>query len=203
MSFRKKFTPNRIVILLFIGLFVSYFSHVFQSLFGLNKQEEIAAIILIATAILWISEALPLYITSLAVLFFQILWLLPALLETGINATKEDFLIAFFGDITLLFMGGFVLAALLNKYGISRMIARSIIEKTGNSPSRVLLSLILVSSILSMWISNTATAAMMFAIVAPVVMDLPETSPFSKASLISFSQIRVIFFLISSISFFY
>ncbi len=181
MSFRKKFTPNRIVILLFIGLFVSYFSHVFQSLFGLNKQEEIAAIILIATAILWISEALPLYITSLAVLFFQILWLLPALVETGVNVTKEDFLIAFFGDITLLFMGGFVLAALLNKYGISRMIARSIIEKTGNSPSRVLLSLILVSSILSMWISNTATAAMMFAIVAPVVIDLPETSPFSKA----------------------
>jgi sodium-dependent dicarboxylate transporter 2/3/5 len=181
MSFRKNFTPNRIVIILFGGLLISYFSHIFQSFFGLSKQEEIAAIILIATAILWVSEALPLYITSLSVLFFQILWLLPALTETGIEATKEDFLIAFFGDITLLFMGGFVLAALLNKYGISRMIARSIIEKTGNSPSRVLLSLILVSSVLSMWISNTATAAMMFAIIAPVVIDLPETSPFSKA----------------------
>ena len=181
MSFRKKFTPNRLVILLLGVLFISFFSHFFQLFFGLSKQEEIAAIILIATAILWVSEALPLYITSLAVLFFQILWLLPVLVETGIEVTKEDFLIAFFGDITLLFMGGFVLAALLNKYGISRMIARSIIEKTGNSPSRVLLSLILVSSILSMWISNTATAAMMFAIIAPVIIDLPETSPFSKA----------------------
>lgn len=181
MSFRKKFTPNRVVILLLGGLLITYFSHVFQSLLGLSKEEEIAAIILIATAILWVSEALPLYITSLAVLFFQILWLLPALEETGIEATKEDFLIAFFGDITLLFMGGFVLAALLNKYGISRMIARNIIQKTGNSPAQVLLSLILVSAILSMWISNTATAAMMFAIIAPVIIDLPETSPFSKA----------------------
>ncbi len=181
MSFRKKFTPNKVVILLFGVLIISYFSHVFQSFLGLNKQEEISAIILIATAILWVSEALPLYITSLAVLFFQILWLLPVLEENGINASKEDFLIAFFGDITLLFMGGFVLASLLNKYGISRMIARSILEKTGNNPSSVLLSLILVSSILSMWISNTATAAMMFAIIAPVIIDLPETSPFSKA----------------------
>ncbi len=123
MSFRKSFTPNRLVILLFGGLIISYFSHIFQSLLGLSRSEEVAAIILISTAILWISEALPLYITSLAVLFFQILWLLPVLQEVGIEATKEDFLIAFFGDITLLFMGGFVLAALLNKYGISRMIA--------------------------------------------------------------------------------
>ena len=98
MSFRKSFTPNRLVILLFGGLIISYFSHIFQSLLGLSRSEEVAAIILISTAILWISEALPLYITSLAVLFFQILWLLPVLQEVGIEATKEDFLIAFFGD---------------------------------------------------------------------------------------------------------
>ena len=73
MSFRKSFTPNRLVILLFGGLIISYFSHIFQSLLGLSRSEEVAAIILISTAILWISEALPLYITSLAVLFFQIL----------------------------------------------------------------------------------------------------------------------------------
>lgn len=162
-------------------LIVSYQFHVFQHLFGLEEQEEISTIILIATAILWITEALPLYITSLGVLFFQIIWLLPALQEKSIEATKQDFLISFFGDLTLLFMGGFVLAALLNKYGISRIIARTIIKRTGNSPSSVLLSIIIVSSVLSMWLSNTATAAMMFAIIAPVMISLPDTSPFSKA----------------------
>lgn len=181
MSIRKPFTPNFIVLILIGLLIVSYQFHVFHLLFGLEKQEEISTIILIATAILWVSEALPLYITSLAVLFFQIIWLLPALHETGIEASKEDFLISFFGDLTLLFMGGFVLAALLNKYGISRIIARRIIERTGNSPSSLLLSIIIVSSILSMWLSNTATAAMMFAIIAPVMMSLPDTSPFTKA----------------------
>ncbi|MEZ4686645.1 MAG: DASS family sodium-coupled anion symporter [Bacteroidia bacterium] len=177
---RRTFTPNRIVIILLGLLALSYFLHGFQSLFGITHQEEISAVILVATAILWISEALPLYITSLGVLFSQIVWLLPALEASGSGARKEDFLIAFFGDITLLFMGGFVLAALLNKYGISRIIARNIIERTGNSPSRVLLSIILVSAALSMWLSNTGTAALMFAIMAPVVMSLPETSLFPK-----------------------
>jgi len=181
MSIRKTFTPDFVVLILMGLLFISYQFHFLHLFFGLEKQEEISTIILIATAIFWVSEALPLYITSLGVLFFQIVWLLPALHETGINASKEDFLIAFFGDLTLLFMGGFVLAALLNKYGISRIIARRIIERTGSSPASILLSIIVVSSVLSMWISNTATAAMMFAIIAPVMVSMPDTSPFSKA----------------------
>ena len=181
MSIRKVFKPNYLIIGILGFLVVAYQFHLFRNLFGISSTEEISVIILIATAVLWISEALPLYITSLGVLFFQILWLLPALQETGIEAEKEDFLISFFGDITLLFMGGFVLAALLNKYGISRMMARTILQKTGSSPSRILLSIILVSSLLSMWISNTATAALMFAIITPLVMGLPETSSFSKA----------------------
>lgn len=181
MSKRKIFKPNYGIILIIFSLLIIYQLHWFQDLFGVSKAEEITLVILIATAVFWISEALPLYITSLGVLFVQIYWLLPALQESGIIAEKEDFLISFFSDITLLFMGGFVLAALLNKYGLSRIMARSIIQKTGNSPSMILLSIILVSSVLSMWMSNTATAAMMFAIMSPIVMGLPDTSQFSKA----------------------
>lgn len=181
MSIRKVFTPNYSVIVILVFLVIAYNFHWFRDIFNISQPEEIAVIILVATAVLWITEALPLYITSLAVLFFQLMWLLPVIEGAGIDANKEDFLISFFGDITLLFMGGFVLAALLNKYGISRMIARTIMQKTGSNPSHLLLSIILVSSVLSMWMSNTATAAMMFAIIAPLVADLPETSTFSKA----------------------
>ena len=181
MSIRKEFTPYYFVIFILLLLAIAYPFHFIQEWLGVTKAEEISIIILVATAILWVSEALPLYITSLGVLFFQVLWLLPVLQETGIDASKNDFLISFFGDITLLFMGGFVLAALLNKYGLSRMMARSILQRTGNNPSNILLSIILVSSILSMWMSNTATAAMMFAIMTPIVMGLPDTSNFSKA----------------------
>jgi sodium-dependent dicarboxylate transporter 2/3/5 len=169
-------------VLMALGLLlISYFTHAWQNLLALSAQEEIAGVILVGTAILWITETIPLYITSLGVLFFSIIWLLPSLEAAEVAATKSDFLIAFFGDITLLFMGGFVLAALLNKYGISRLIARTIIERTGNNSNSILFSIILVSAFLSMWISNTGTAAMMFAIMAPVIMDLPDGSPFAKA----------------------
>lgn len=185
MSFRKISNPNYIVISLLVLLAVVYQFHWIKNQMGLTNLEEISIIILIGTAILWVSETLPLYITSLGVLFLQIFWLLPALNESGVSARKEDFLISFFGDITLLFMGGFVLAALLNKYSLSRIMARKIIQKTGDNPSRILLSIILVSSFLSMWMSNTATAAMMFAIISPIVFTLPETSNFTKALALS------------------
>lgn len=173
---------KHLLVLLLIGILaISFYAHLWQSLLGISPQEEIAAIILVGTAILWIAESIPLYITSLGVLFFSITWLLPALETAQIQASKNDFLIAFFGDITLLFMGGFVLAALLSKYGISRMIAQSILKRTGSSSSSILFSIIAVSAFLSMWISNTGTAAMMFAIMAPVIIDLPDTNPFGKA----------------------
>lgn len=178
---RKIFNQSSLIIILSLLLILLYQSHWLQSALHLTHPEEVSLIILLITAALWISELIPLYITSLGVLFLQIVWLLPVLEINNIPAGKDDFLISFFGDITLLFMGGFVLAALLNKYGISRMIARSIIQRTSSNPSRVLFSIILVSSLLSMWMSNTATAAMMFAILAPIVMSLPNESNFSKA----------------------
>ena len=180
MSFLNLIRKHLMVFLTLSFLMLSYFVHGWQTWLGLSTQEEIAAIILVATAMLWVSEAIPLYITSLGVLFLSIIWLLPALESAGIEASKNDFLIAFFGDITLLFMGGFVLAALLNKYGISQMLAQNIMRRTGSSSRRILFSIILVSAFLSMWISNTSTAAMMFAIMAPVIMELPDSNPFAK-----------------------
>lgn len=185
MSIRKVFKANYGVIAVLSLLSIAYPFHWIQGLLDVSRAEEISIVILIATAVLWITEALPLYVTSLGVLFVQLFWLLPELQSSGILAYKEDFLISFFSDITLLFMGGFVLAAVLNKYGISRIMARNIIQRTGNSPSQVLLSVILISSILSMWMSNTATAAMMFAIMSPIIMGLPDTTQFSKALALS------------------
>lgn len=104
----------------------------------------------------------------------------PGLEGAGVEVEKADFYQAFFGDITLLFMGGFVLSALLNKYGLARRMANWMIRKTGSAPPRVLAGIIIVSALLSMWMSNTATAAMMFAIISPIILQLPKTSPFSK-----------------------
>jgi sodium-dependent dicarboxylate transporter 2/3/5 len=185
MPSTKDFLPYLLVFTLLALLGVAYGTGSLQTGMGLSRPEAIALVILLATAILWVAEIIPLYVTSLAVLFFQILWLLPAIEGAGLEATRNDFLIAFFSDITLLFMGGFVLAALMNKYRLSNMLARSILKRTGTKPASILLSIILVSSVFSMWMSNTATAAMMFAIIAPIVQGLPNTNSFSKALALS------------------
>lgn len=145
---------------------------------GLPTPAGIALSILLITAYLWISEALPLYISSLGVLAMGVLWLAPAL-QPGYQ--PESLYFAFFSDLTLLFLGGFTLSALLNKYGLAQRMASWLLARTGTAPDRVLLGLLLVSAFLSMWMSNTATAAMMFAIVTPMIAQLPQGHSFSKA----------------------
>ena len=177
----QRLWPHRWNILLVCLLLIIDQCHLYQYAFGISRAEEITMSILLLTALLWITEALPLYITSLGVLALSILWLLPVL-EEGVSPNL--FYQAFFGDITLLFMGGFVLSALMSKYGLARRMANWMLLRTGSAPERILLGLIIISAVLSMWISNTATAAMMFAIITPLVMQFPE-APFAKAIAIS------------------
>jgi len=158
--------------------------NVFQAWLKITRAQEISLTILVITATLWITELIPLFVTSFMVILMQIVWLLPTInadrtAEEALN--KEIFLSPFFCNIILLFLGGFVLSAMLHKFSLDLRIARWILKKTGSKPSRVLLGIMLVSSILSMWMSNTATAAMMLAIVFPIISKIPETSKFSKA----------------------
>jgi len=65
MSIRKVFHPNYGAIAVLAFLIITYQLHLIQRLIGVNQVEEIS----IVTAVLWISETLPLYVTSLGVLF--------------------------------------------------------------------------------------------------------------------------------------
>ena len=177
----QKLRPPLPALILAIAFFLGHVAGFYQSVLNIGSGESVALTILMLTALFWITETVPLYVTSLAVLARSVLWLLPELQELGKPAHKDDFLKAFFGDITLLFMGGFVLSSLLNKYGLARRIANWMIQRTGSAPERVLLGLIAISALLSMWMSNTATAAMMFAIVAPLILQIPAGSTFTKA----------------------
>ena len=98
----------------------------FQNLIGINHAQQISLTILIVTAILWITELFPLYVTSFVVILLQITWLLPAINTMGSGKeaiSKEVFLSPFFSDIILLFLGGFVLSATLHKFGLDQRVA--------------------------------------------------------------------------------
>lgn len=115
----------------------------------------------------WITEAVPLAVTSLLpVALFPLF---------GIMDGKEVSA-AYFNDVIFLFMGGFLVALAMQRWNLHRRIALHILNLTGNSPSRILLGFMFSSFFLSMWISNTATAMMMLPIAMSVITQLEEYS---------------------------
>jgi solute carrier family 13 (sodium-dependent dicarboxylate transporter), member 2/3/5 len=116
-------------------------------------------------AVWWITEVVPLAITSLLPVV-----LLPLL---GISNGKLVSS-AYFNDVIFLFLGGFLLALAMQKWQLHRRIAIRILLLTGTQPGGILLGFMGATAFLSMWISNTATAMMMVPIVLAVLLQLTE-----------------------------
>jgi sodium-dependent dicarboxylate transporter 2/3/5 len=151
---------------------------------GLGAPAGAALAILLAAAILWISEAVPLFVTSLLILWLNLVWLYPLLGAHDRAVSADAFTSPFFSNVILLFLGGFVLSAAFRRYGLDARIAQSVLRATGDRPSWALLGFMLTTAVLSMWMSNTATAAMMLALSAPLLEDLPRDEPFRLSLLL-------------------
>jgi anion transporter len=91
---------------------------------------------------------------------------------------------AFFDPVILLFLGGFTMAAALDKYGVSERLAVMLLSKAGKRPSRVLLVIMTLCVFLSMWVSNVAAAVLNSAIMLPLLRSLPPTSGWPKMVLL-------------------
>ncbi|MBX2858191.1 MAG: DASS family sodium-coupled anion symporter [Cellvibrionaceae bacterium] len=147
----------------------------------LGEAQSVTAGILLIASILWITEWVPLFVVSFLILALQIIWLYPLLTHSDFIQSEAIFFAPFFSDIILLFLGGFVLSILMQKYGLDLRFAHWILLKTNGAPALTLLGIILACSFLSMWISNTATTAMMLTVVLPLLKDIPQAHPFRKA----------------------
>ena len=122
----------------------------------------------------WLFEALPIYVTAL----------LPFIFGVPLGIIDKAGLASSYGNTTIyLFLGGFILALALEKHDVHKQIAKRIIVLVGNSKSRLLLGFILSTSLLSMWISNTATALMMLPMALAITSSLPNKKGKSKFSL--------------------
>lgn len=146
---------------------------------GLSRPAEVTLGIMVAAAALWISEAVPLFVTSLVVLSLEIIFLAPLL-----GGDHAVFLNAFFSDVSLLFLGGFVLSAGIERVGLAERVAGVLVRVAGSSPSRVLLALMLATSVLGVWMSNTAACALMLGLATSVLARVPEGDGFRKALLV-------------------
>lgn len=151
----------------------------------MTVPQQVAMVILLMAATLWISEIVPLFVTSFVILAMAITWLQSAMLADHMQVVQATFLAPFFSDIILLFLGGFVLSAAMHKYGIDEQMALWVIAKTGSSTPKLIMGIMCITAFLSMWLSNTATAAMMLALCLPIVRALPAEDRYRKAILLA------------------
>ena len=124
-------------------------------------------------AIWWVTEALPLAVTALVPLV--------AFPMLGVIDGKE-ISESYINHIIFLFMGGFIMALAMERWGLHKRIALYILKWVGVSPGRILLGFMLASALLSMWISNTATTMMMIPIVSSIIFELEENIGKKKIS---------------------
>lgn len=150
---------------LIIGPFlfcIVFFSSPFE---GLSAEANAVLASTLWIASWWLSEALPISATALLPIV-----LLPLTGGASIGQTT-----AAFGDKMLyLFVGGFIIAIVMQKWNLHRRIAIGIISAVGTNTRLIVLGFMLATGLLSMWISNTATTLMMVTIGTALIAEVKE-----------------------------
>ncbi len=117
-------------------------------------------------AIWWISEVVPLAVTSLLpIILFPLMGIMDG---KNVSAT-------YFNHVIFLFIGGFIVALAMQKWNLHRRIALKILLTIGTGPGRILMGFMVATAFLSMWISNTATTMMMVPILMSIISKLEES----------------------------
>ena len=166
----KKLTGLTFGFLLF--LFILFFTDLEPGKPEITKTCAIAALM----AVWWVTESIPLSVTALLpVVLFPLLGILD-----GKEISK-----AYFNHIIFIFIGGFIMALAMEKWNLHKRIALKILLWIGVSPGRILFGCMFATSVLSMWISNTATAMMMIPIVTSIIIKIEES--LSKNELSSYA----------------
>jgi sodium-dependent dicarboxylate transporter 2/3/5 len=180
---KKRSWRNIVLLLAFLIFFL--FLHFFKPE-GLSPEGQKALAIFLLCLILWMTNVIPLAVTSLMAIV-----LLPLL---GVLDTKTAF--SLFGNPAVFFiLGAFILAAALMRSGLSTRLALFFLTRIKKSPGSLLLGVILSSAFLAFWMPEHAVAALMFPLVLEVASSLdlkPKESSYGKALFISLAWGAVI-----------
>ena len=142
-------------------------------------QQRIIAIFAFAT-LMWILEVVSSWATSVAIIGLMLLfcsdsgvkWMCDPE-QVGALLSYKSVMATFADPVIMLFIGGFILAIAATKTGLDAQLAKVLLKPFGNKSDNVLLGFILITGLFSMFVSNTATAAMMLTFLTPVFRQLP------------------------------
>ncbi|MEO0531323.1 MAG: SLC13 family permease [Planctomycetota bacterium] len=148
----------------------------------LSEAGHRALLVLVFCAGMWVTEAIPAFATSLLAIGSLIVLLGR---PDGVYATDvkdwEQFIAPWGSPLIWLFFGGFCLASSAEKTGLDRWLAARALGLFGQKPAMLLMGVMLVTAVLSMFVSNTATATLVLAMMMPVFATRPKGDNFSKA----------------------
>jgi len=149
----------------------------------LPRETALMAGIFGAAALLWATEALPLFATGLLIIGLEIILLANPGEWAGLGFASspapsyEVFLAPLADPIIVLFLGGFIMARAAVKENVDRALARLILGSFGTQPRHVMMGLMLITALFSMWMSNTAATAMMITLVMPMIATVDTSDP--------------------------
>ena len=178
----KKLTVMLPVILA-ITLFLWLVPASFFGIDGLTVVEQRTIAIFVFAALMWMFEVIPTWTTSVLIIVIMLLTIsdssfsfmkgsgIPS--EMGTFVSYKSILATFADPVIMLFLGGFILAIAATKVGLDVQLARVMMKPFGKRSEFVLLGFLIVIGTFSMFMSNTATAAMMLTFLAPILKTLP------------------------------
>ena len=185
------FTTYRIASIISISIIFAAILLVPDGTFGdkIVGAKKRCLAILISCVALWITEAIPLFITAL---------LIPAL-TVVLQAIDEEILQSkhlaldnagevskfvfgsIFSDMIFLLLGGFSIAAVFQKYGITKAAAVFILKRLGKTPASTLLTVMVITVVASAFVSNVAAPVLCFGLIQPILKNLDYDHPFARA----------------------
>lgn len=144
---------------------------------GLTLVEHRVIAIFVMAALCWVLEPIPIYATSVLIILLELLmisdkglWFAKAPSEDlGTLLSFKAIMGTFSSPIIMLFLGGFFLAMAATKYRLDINLARVLLKPFGSDPKYVMMGLMMITATFSMFMSNTATTAMMLSILTPVL----------------------------------
>lgn len=129
----------------------------------------------------WITDAFPPFAVSMFVVAYSVYFLEDFSLMSGVSHNWEMYADTWASPVIWIMMGGFFISLGISLTGLDRRIASFSIKMFGTKPSIFLLGTMLLTVLFSVAISNTATAALMIAVVTPLLVRLDKKEPFTRS----------------------